>query len=484
MSPVDLKATKWFRETRGISAETLALFDVASGSEFFPDAGRKHPAVYFNYSQGWKARSYPEKHFVSGGNLKREFWNIARVLEANPARVWIVEGELDAVALVEAGVSPNAVLGAHGAKDKPTEGDPLELPGYAYVTDALKAGLYRVKEFIWCGDDDPAGLNLREDMVRLLGAARFHFVQWPDGIKDANEMLLKDGAQDLLELVDKGRLPWPLNGLFQLSSLPEPPVLPTWEPGFPEWERKVMLAPKTLSVVTGHPGHGKTALWNQIWFNVVKTYCIPICCFSAETRPKPHVRRQLRTLYHGGVLERDLDDAARAAADRWINDRYFWLIHPESRPTLEWLLDLAVGAVIRHGCKIVQIDPWNRLEAARERGEREDEYVLKCLRVMYQFAVDMNVHVQVLAHPAKMEGSRRGQAPQLEDIAGAKHWDNLVDQGFTVHRPKMWEAGQIKTEAQFFHRKARIEELGYPCKLGLDYDRKTGKFKSIDYDIV
>jgi twinkle protein len=60
------------------------------------------------------------------------------------------------------------------------------------------------------------------------------------------------------------------------------------------------------------------------------------------------------------------------------------------------------------------------------------------LRTLYQFATDMNCHVQVLAHPAKMDGARRGQAPVLEDIAGAKHWDNVVDQGFTVHRPKMY----------------------------------------------
>jgi len=26
-----------------------------------------------------------------------------------------------------------------------------------------------------------------------------------------------------------------------------------WKPGFPEWESKIMLAPGTLSVVTGHP---------------------------------------------------------------------------------------------------------------------------------------------------------------------------------------------------------------------------------------
>ena len=38
-----------------------------------------------------------------------------------------------------------------------------------------------------------------------------------------------------------------------------------WKPGFPEWERKIMLAPRTLSVVIGHPGHGKIVPWTQIW---------------------------------------------------------------------------------------------------------------------------------------------------------------------------------------------------------------------------
>jgi hypothetical protein len=38
---------------------------------------------------------------------------------------------------------------------------------------------------------------------------------------------------------------------------------------------------------------------------------------------------------------------------------------------------------------------------------------------------DLNCHVQIIAHPAKMEGHRKGQAPLLEDIAGAKHWDNM-----------------------------------------------------------
>ncbi|HMH99600.1 MAG TPA: DnaB-like helicase C-terminal domain-containing protein [Bradyrhizobium sp.] len=456
--------------------------DVGSGTAFFPDVSEKLPAVFFRYAEGWKARAYPDKHFVSGGGFKRSFWNLDRVLRGGSEVVYIVEGELDACALVEAGIPVSQVLGAHGAKDKPTEGDPRELAGYDYVEEALKAGLSKVSRFVWCGDGDGAGRILRDDMVKLLGAARFWFVEWPEGVKDANDMLLSDGAEALGELVQDGSLPWPVTGIYRLSELPEPSPMTLWNPGFDEWERKVLLAPRTLSVVTGHPGHGKTALWNQLWFNVIKRYEVGFCGASFETRPKPHVRRQLRTLINQ-KLERDMTDDERANADAWINERYFFLVHQENRPTLEWFLEMAEVAVIRHGVRIVQADPWNRFESSRGNGERDDEYVLRCLRTLYQFATDMNCHVQVLAHPAKMEGPRRGQAPTLEDIAGAKHWDNVCDQGFTVHRPKMYEKGAIRTECQFYHRKARFDELGYACRLSLDFKRQEGKYVSVDYEV-
>jgi hypothetical protein len=33
-------------------------------------------------------------------------------------------------------------------------------------------------------------------------------------------------------------------------------------------------------------------------------------------------------------------------------------------------------------------------------------------------------------------------------------------------------------------RKAGRLELGYPCKLGMDYDVKKGLYRSVDYDIT
>lgn len=473
-------ALKWLKEARGLSRETLEQLNVASGTTYFGDIGKKCPAIFFGYADGWMARAFPEKGFTSGKGFKRSFWNLEQVLRAKSETVFIVEGQLDACALVEAGIPVSQVLSAHGAKDKPTAGDPKEMAGYAYVEEALDAGLSRVKKFIWCGDGDGAGHILREDMVKLLGAARFCFIEWPEGIKDANDMLLKDGPVALCELVRDGSLPWPVNGIYRLSELPEPAPMVLWEPGFDEWEGKVLLAPRTLSVVTGHPGMGKTHLWNQIFFNIVRKYDIPFCGASFETRPKPHIRRQIRTLLNG-KLERDMDDSERADADKWINERYLFLVHPDSRPDLGWFLDMAEVAVVRHGARILQIDPWNRLEGSRAQGESETDYIGRCLRTLHTFAIDMNCHVQILAHPAKMDGQRRGQPPMLEDINGSKNFDNMVDQGFVIHRPKMFEKGERKTEASFYHRKARFEELGYPCKLNLDFKVHLGKYVSVDY---
>lgn len=479
MEQAKVKATDEFLRERGWSRATLAKLDAGFGTAFFPDAKQSLPAVIFHFPKGKKARSIEGKHFCTNKGFELDFWNIERVVAAKPDRIFITEGEPDAVSLVEAGISENQVLSVpNGAKLEAAK-DPLEQRGYEYAKRALPK-LSFAKEIVWCGDNDAPGLTLREDMVRIFGAARFRFVDWPDGIKDANEMLLKDGAQPLRELVQDGSLPWPVHGIYRLSELPEPPKMTLWRTGFADWGDKVMLAPRTMSVVTGHPGHGKTKLLGQIIFNIVRAECIPACIASFETRPKPHMRQQLRTLLVG-KLERDMSDEEKNRADKWINERYLFVVHPEQRPTLEWFLDMAEVAVIRHGARIIQIDPWNRLEASRGKDESETEYIGRALRTIHTFAHDLNCHVQVLAHPAKMGSKRIGDPPHLEDISGSKNWDNMVDQGFVVHRPKMIDdMGNRLTTCDFIQRKSRFEELGYPCVMKLNYSLERGKYETAE----
>lgn len=474
MTRLSEAARAWLK-TRGLSGETLERLPAASGTTFFPDLNAKSEGVFFKYENGWKARSFPEKGFVAGGGFKASFWNIENVLKAQPSTVYIAEGELDACSIVEAGLSEFQVLSVpNGARVRPAE-NPLNERGYSYVLDALKAGLSSAQHIVWCGDADEPGLALRADMVRLFGAARFAFIDWPTGVNDPNAMLIKMGVDALHEILVRGGTLWPQEGLFRLSELPEPPPLTIWTPTIQGFEHKCHLAPRTLSLVTGQPGHGKTNLWNQVWFDICKNYGVVAAIASFETRPRPHLRRQIRTLLTG-KLEVAMTEEEQKKADAWIEDHYLFLLHEEQRPTLDWFLDCAEMAVVRHGAKIIQLDPWNRLEAMRGRDENESEYILRCLRALHVFANDMDCHVQIVAHPAKMEGQRRGQPPSLEDISGSKHWENVVDQGFVVHRPQMFEGTERKTQTDFYHRKARFEELGYPCKIQLNFDLGLRKY--------
>ena len=472
---------EWAVTERKLSRATLEALGVATGTVFFPDLGRKSTALFFKYATGWKARAVPGKAFVAGGGFKASFWNLEMVLRSDPAEIYITEGELDALALVEAGVPADRVLSVPtGAKLKPAD-EPQAARGYAYVDEALRVGLKKVRKIIWCGDEDEPGYALRGDMVRLFGAARFYFVSWPEGCKDACDVLRTEGRGALYDRVNEGSLPWPADGIYRLNELPEPAAFNLWSPGFPEWESKVKLAPRTLSVVTGHPGNGKTALWTQIWFQVLKQYSLIAFVCSFETRAKPHLRRHLRSLF-SGKLERDMDSREVVEADEWINDRYLFGQHPDQRPTLQWFLDTAEVAIVRYGAKVVQLDPWNRLEASRDVRESETDYIGRCLRELYAFATDLNCHVQIIAHPAKREGRRRSDVPTLEDISGSKHWDNMPDQGFVVHRPDLFkDKGVRKTDAVLYHRKARFDELGYPCQLMLDFDLQRWSYRSTDY---
>jgi twinkle protein len=47
----------------------------------------------------------------------------------------------------------------------------------------------------------------------------------------------------------------------------------------------------------------------------------------------------------------------------------------------------------------------------------------------------------------------------------------------------MFDNGERQTAAELYCRKARFEELGYPCKLTLNFDLAKGRFVSTDYEV-
>lgn len=469
----------WAKQ-RHINQATLEKLHVASGTVYFGEAEKKLPAIVFPYDEGWKARSVDgSKYFTSRKDTVATFWGIRDVLNGPKDRVYIVEGEMDRCALVETGIPQNVVLSCPGATTKkdPTTGEITFSGKLQYVVDAMAAGLAKTKRFVLCGDQDDQGLELRAALAQLLGVGKCEFVDWPEGIKDANDALKYDGKVELLDKLQNGALPWPAEGLFDIYDIPAPPKMTLWELGFDGWERRVHLAPGTLSLVIGQPGHGKTNLWGQIWQQVVQRYNLVACVATFETKPKPDYHRMLRQLYVHKNIDAMSDEEIRLA-DKWISNHYKFIIHREEKPTLEWLLGQAEIAITRFGAKIIVVDPWNRIEAVRETRESETDYIGRCLRLLYRFASDFGVHVQIMAHPSKRDGRRQGTIPELEDTSGSKLWETMIDQGFVVWRPQLYnDDGVPQTYCELHFKKCRFaHQLGHPAKFGLDFDRDQERY--------
>ena len=270
-------------------------------------------------------------------------------------------------------------------------------------------------------------------------------------------------------------------GLVSLRDLPEPPPVTPWYAGYPEFRHKMQFAPGMLSVVTGHPGHGKTSLMAQLWFNMASIHDLHVTVASFESSPMPAYRKMVRQFW-AGLPQAQMTDEQIRAADAFIDDHYKFLIDEYDSPTLDWIYD----KIFDRGNKpnVLVIDPWNRIESKRQKDQTETDYILRSLIDLRVFAKDNNCHVQIIAHPAKRDIRYREYSPILEDIAGSKHWDNIPDQGFCVHRPEFVdEAGNRRFDVELYHLKSRFEEIGWPCQFDMRFNPRTGRFEMGDTSV-
>ena len=337
------------------------------------------------------------------------------------------------------------------------------------------AGMPPAESYVFVGEARVGWPAVQHEIVAHLGPARCWFLDWPGGVFRVPDRFEPQAAENLLS---RAR-PWPVDGLYTLDEMPEAPALELWETGFAEIGKRIRLAPTMISVVTGYPGHGKSAVFSQIWHQIARQQDIRVAMFAAETRVKPHLRRVMRECYHCD-LQRRMTPSMLAEADDFTRDHFLFLQHPSEKPSMTWLMEMIEVAAIRHGCRAVVIDPWNKIEADYDpRAMSETAWIGWCLDRFIEMARALNIHIQIIAHPAKPEAQARKNPPDLYSISGSAHWNNRVDQGFVVYREKMMDGANRATAAQLICTKARFQELGYPSKHDLNFDLDRGVFESV-----
>lgn len=390
--------------------------------------------------------------------------------------IW-VEGEMDKLSLEEAGfTSVVSVPDGAPAPDSKSYDSKFDFMDCPELDD--------VSIHVIAVDNDAPGRRLEEELIRRVGRAKCLIVKWPDGCKDANEVLLEYGKQALEDAVKQAQ-PLPVEGVYTARSFVEaiqrrydgenPKGIST---GWLEIDRHYTVLGGEWTLVTGIPGHGKSEWLDALAVNLARLHGWKFGIYSPENFPLDYHAEKLMEKYIGKPFGQGPTERMNAnEKDRAVSflDAHFHFQMPD-RPTLDILLGQAQQLVAQHGIRGLILDPWNEIEHFPEQGQTETQYISKALSQIRRFARDTGVHVWLVAHPAKLykeKDSGDYPVPTPYDVSGSANWRNKADNCITIYRHLKDDNKPIEIHIQ----KIRKKEVGQIGMVEMTYSRVCGQYR-------
>lgn len=415
---------KWLTEVRKLDAALLAHMGVGP---------KEHPALgavaAFPYSKAGKPyaakfRAVDHKDWRSSQGITRGLYNEDALRQSGGPAV-ITEGEIDCLSVIQAGYTravslPDGWTAEGGKRDVLVEAEAL-----------FRAAPY----VIVAGDNDEAGASLPRTVANILTGHDVRFVTWPDGCKDANEVLVKFGEGEVARCLTEARRMDPEGGFItSISDLPPLPARRVLRMGMKPFDYVLAFEVGAISVGTGTPGSGKSTLTTFAAYHVAKNENIVVGFLSFETHPY-RTRDHLCRLECGKPWA-DLSprQQAEVAARLDMNFRIVHRTYEEKNHNLGWLKEMIYTLAVRDGCKLIIVDPWNELEHMPEPGESVTAYINWAVQQIRVWAEQFDTHVCVIAHPRKMPTEGKPRPPVGYDISDSAAFANKPSLGFTVHQ--------------------------------------------------
>ena len=429
------KLRSYLCETRKLSLDVLREWRVTEEKSFMPQAGKEEDCVVFNYyEQGILVnRKYRSgrKHFKMEKGAELIPYNLDSCL--GEPEVVVTEGEIDALSVRTAGIKSVVSLpsGANGNTD---------------FLNRFYEYYFEDKEWILIATDmDAPGMKCAEELVRRFGPERCKRVVFSEGCKDANEELVKHGAESLRQCVAEAR-PVPLQDIRTVESFeeeldrlyhdgPQPGMVTGWK----NFDRVVSFATRQLALITGRTNDGKSEWLDELVLRLLLRTEWNVGYWSPENTLMDHARKLIEKL-----TDRSFDNRRGLGVPygqylrckQFMRERMAWIDLPFSEQRLETLLARARTLVRRKGIRMLVLDPYNFIlkENNAQRSENAwDSYVVGALR---DFAIQNDLLIFLVAHPRKVEMMLDGRKRRitLEDISGTADFGNKADYVFCVDR--------------------------------------------------
>lgn len=344
-----------------------------------------------------------------------------------------ITGNCDALSLYEAGIS-NVVSVPCGCEN------------FDWV-ETCYDWLEQFPEIVIFGDNDPPGRKMVRTLAARLGEDRCKTVEdYPDGCKDANDILLKDGELELVA-VHSAAKEIPIRGLIKLSDVQtvDPTTIPRIKTMIPALDEAMNgLEEGAISVFTGESGNGKSTLGGLLLLNAIEQGH-SVCAYSGELPNAKFLEWiQLQcagsdwiTLKYDPVKGKNIPVLYPPAAKRiseWYSEKFYLFdsIEDAVDNTADSIMNVFTVAARRKGCKLFLVD--NLMTALSDAGDEENRAQAKFIATLKRFAVRYGVHVLIVAHPRK---TKAGEPIKKDDVGGNKMITNLASNVIVVERPNL-----------------------------------------------
>lgn len=486
----------WFYG-RNISKETLDRFMIFGKHEYMPQTQKEESCVCFPYFRDGEMINIKfrdgRKNFKMVKDAELIFYNLQSIGEKK--KLIIVEGEIDCISVYESGFGKEYEK-IIVKKDEET-GEVLEeqinpMSEWAVVSvpngassgdqkldyiDNCSDWLVGLHEIIVATDDDVAGKNLQDELIRRLGVERCKTINYPieecvklnNGLKrrckDFNEVLMYLGKEAVINTINNSQQ-IPIEGVYYLEDI----FLSMIE----NYKKGIQLAPTTrftemdeyfrwkkgdINLCTGYGNHGKSFFMLQLMLTKSIWDGWKWAIFSPENYPANDFYDDIIEMYCGKWMDK-ITEEEYIEACHFISEHIYY-VYPEDSHDIHSINEKFRHLVLKKGVDGVMIDPFNQLDHIQKPYQREDQYLSEILKDIKRFALLNRVVYNIVAHPKNPNYNQDKSLPVVDmyDIAGGAMWGNKADQIISYNRPRFHE-DKNSTEVQVYIQKLKRKRTG------------------------
>ena len=452
---LDIRVVEWFSSARSISEDTLRRARVTTSPGW----------IEFNFY------AYGELVNRKSRNAKKNFrlekdceivWYNHDVL-FNHDSVIIVEGEIDALSYMEAGMD-NVISVPNGAKN------------FGFLDSSIDL-FDNIDKVYLSIDDDEAGLELQTELIRRLGSEKCHIVTLP-GAKDANEFLVANSTDALRSRYDLAE-PVPLDNVKTLRDVSNEfaefvteGAKPGFQIGLEDFDSIFSTYTSQFLVVTGIPGHGKSDWIDMMTIGYNQKYNWKVAYASPENKPDFIHMHKIWRKHWGPPQKEEVGTPDYIKKQEHLSDNFYHI--DMDHFTLEKVLKKGSELVKRKGIRCLVIDPYNKVRMEKSSGLSIPDYTMEYLTKIDTWAKKHDCLVILAAHPRKMQKKETGEfdEPTFYDVKGGGEFYDMSYHGLTVYR----DYGQKHTKIKVL--KVKFQNLGENgAETYFTWEPRTGRFE-------